>query len=49
VISNLALDDAMRLLGGPNRTIAVAGVVGIAVGAALALIGAVGALLSAFV
>jgi hypothetical protein len=49
VISNLALDDAMRLLGGPKRTIAVAGVVGIAVGATLAVIGAVGALLSAFI
>ena len=47
VITNLALDDAMRLLGGPKRTVAVAGVVGIAIGAALVLIGAVGALLSA--
>ena len=49
VITNLALDDAMRLLGGPKRTITVAGVVGIAVGAALVVIGAVGALLSAFI
>ena len=49
VITNLALDDAMRLLGGPKRTVAVAGVVGIAIGAALAVIGAVGALLSALI
>ena len=47
VITNLALDDAMRLLGGPKRTVAVAGVVGIAIGAGLVVIGAVGALLSA--
>jgi hypothetical protein len=49
VITNLALDDAMRVLGGPKRTVAVAGVVGIAVGAALVVIGAVGALLSALI
>ena len=47
VIANLALDDAMRLLGGPKRTVAVAGVAGIAIGAGLVVIGAVGALLSA--
>jgi hypothetical protein len=47
VITNLALDDAMRLLGGPKRTVAVASVVGIAIGAGLFIIGAVGALLAA--
>jgi hypothetical protein len=47
VISNLALDDAMRLLGGSRRGVAVAGVAGIAVGAALVVIGAIGALVSA--
>jgi hypothetical protein len=47
VITNLALDDAMRLLGGAKRTVAAAGVVGIAIGAALVVIGAVGALFSA--
>ena len=47
VITNLALDDAMRLLGGPRRTVAATGVIGIGVGAALVVIGAVGALLSA--
>jgi hypothetical protein len=49
VVTNLALDDAMRLLGGPQRTIAMAGVVGIAVGAALVVIGAAGALLTALI
>jgi hypothetical protein len=47
VITNLALDDAMRLLGGPKRTVAVAGVAGIAIGAGLIVVGAVGALLTA--
>jgi hypothetical protein len=47
VITNLALDDAMRLLGGTKRTVAVAGVVGIGIGAALVVIGAIGALLTA--
>jgi hypothetical protein len=47
VITNLALDDAMRLLGGPRRTVAAMGVIGIGAGAALVVIGAVGALLSA--
>ena len=47
--TNPALDDAMRVLGGPKRRFAVAGVVGIAVGAALVVIGAVGALLSALI
>jgi hypothetical protein len=47
VISNLALDDAMRLLGGPRRGVAVAGVAGIAIGAALVVIGVIGALFTA--
>ena len=47
VITSLALDDAMRLLGGTNRRVAVASVVGIAVGVGLVIVGAIGALLSA--
>lgn len=46
LISNLALDDAMRLLGGRHRRAAASGVVGLALGIALAAIGGIGALLS---
>jgi hypothetical protein len=49
VISNLALDDAMRLLGGRNRRAAAAGVVGLGLGIALLAIGSVGALLAALI
>lgn len=49
LISNLALDDAMRLLGGRHRRAAVAGVVGTGLGIALLAIGALGALLTALI
>lgn len=47
LISSLALDDAMRLLGGRHRRAAAAGVVGLGLGIALVAIGGVGALLAA--
>ena len=43
VITNLALDDAMRLLGGRHRRTAAAAVVGLGLGVALGVIGSVGA------
>ncbi len=46
LLSNLALDDAMRLLGGRHRRAAAAGVVGIGISIALTAIGAVGAVVS---
>lgn len=46
LISNLDLDDAMRVLGGRNRRAAAAGVIGIAVAGALVAIGCIGALLA---
>ncbi|MGH2427741.1 MAG: hypothetical protein ACRDGV_02470 [Candidatus Limnocylindria bacterium] len=46
LITNLALPDAMRLLGGRHRRAAVIGVVGLAVGTALLSVGAVGALVA---
>jgi hypothetical protein len=49
LISNLALDDAMRLLGGRHRRAAVAGVVGLALGIALVTIGGVGAVVAALI
>lgn len=49
VITNLALDDAMRLLGGRHRRTAAAGVIGMALGVALAAIGLVGALAAALI
>lgn len=49
LISNLALDDAMRLLGGRNRRATAGGVIGLAIAIGLLAIGGVGALLSAFV
>jgi len=48
LVTNLALDDAMRVLGGRNRRAAAAGVIGLAVALALLAIGLVGAVLSAF-
>jgi len=48
LITNLALDDAMRVLGGRNRRAAAGGVIGLAISVALLAIGAVGAVLSAF-
>lgn len=47
LVSNLALPDAMRLLGGRHRRSAAAGVVGIGIGIALVAIGVVGALVAA--
>ncbi|HSJ00340.1 MAG TPA: hypothetical protein VLA59_08140 [Patescibacteria group bacterium] len=49
LISNLALDDAMRLLGGRHRRVAAAGVAGIALGIALVAIGGVGVLIAALI
>ena len=47
LVTNLELDDAMRLLGGRNRRLLTAGIVGLAVSVALLAIGGVGAFLSA--
>lgn len=49
LISNLALDDAMRVLGGRHRRAAAAGVVGLGLGIALVAIGGVGALVAALI
>ncbi len=46
VISTLALDDAMRLLGGRHRRIAVAGVIGIGLAVVLVTVGMLGAIAS---
>jgi hypothetical protein len=46
LISNLALPDAMRLLGGRRRRLAAGGVIWIALGAALLAVGVVGAWLA---
>jgi hypothetical protein len=46
LVTNLALPDAMRLLGGSNRRIVVGAVVGVAVGIGLVAVGAVGLALS---
>ena len=48
LITNLALDDAMRLLGGRSRRAAAGGVIGLAIAIALLAIGGIGAFLSAF-
>lgn len=42
VISSLALDDAMRLLGGGHRRVVVGGIVGVGIGLALVAIGGIG-------
>ena len=47
LLTNLELDDAMRLLGGPNRRLVAGGIIGLAVATALVAVGAIGALLSA--
>lgn len=47
LITNLALDDAMRLLGGTNRRLASGGVIGVAVGTVLVGVGGIGSLLAA--
>jgi hypothetical protein len=45
VISNLALDDAMRLLGGGRRRVVALSVVGIGLGVALVVVGVAGMVL----
>lgn len=47
LVTNLGLDEAMRLLGGRNRRAAAAGVIGLAVAIVLLAIGGIGAFLSA--
>lgn len=47
VVSTVALDDAMRVLGGTNRRAAAGGVIGVGIAIALLAIGGIGALLSA--
>ena len=47
LVTNLALEDAMRLLGGRNRRLATLGVIAVALSVALLAIGGVGAVLSA--
>lgn len=47
LITNLALPDAMRLLGGRNRRLAAAGVIALALSVVLIAIGGIGAFLSA--
>ena len=49
LVSNLELDDAMRLLGGRHRRAAAAGVVGLGLGIALLAIGGVGAVIAALI
>lgn len=49
LVTNLALPDAMRLLGGPNRRAAAGAVVGAWAGMGLAVVGAIGALVSLLV
>jgi hypothetical protein len=46
VITNLALDDAMRLLGGSRRRLTVVAVIGLAVAVPLVAVGVVGFLIS---
>lgn len=46
LVTNLGLDDAMRLLGGRNRRAAAGGVIGLGIAVALLVIGGIGALLS---
>jgi hypothetical protein len=47
LVTNLELDDAMRLLGGRNRRLVTFGVLGLALAIALLAIGGVGAFVSA--
>jgi hypothetical protein len=48
LVTNLALADAMRVLGGRNRRAAAAGVIGLALAVVLLAVGLVGAVLGAF-
>lgn len=47
LVTNLALDDAMRLLGGRHRRLATLGVIAVGLAVALLAIGGTGAVLSA--
>ncbi len=47
LISALALEDAMRLLGGRNRRAAAGGVIGLGLAVALLAIGGIGAFVTA--
>jgi hypothetical protein len=47
LVTNLELDDAMRLLGGPNRRLVTGGIIGIAISIGLLAVGGIGAFLSA--
>ena len=47
VVTNLELGDAMRLLGGRNRRLLSAGIIGLGVSVALLAVGGVGAFVSA--
>jgi len=47
LVTNLALDDAMRLLGGRNRRLVSMGIIGIGLSVALLAVGIIGLLLSA--
>lgn len=49
VVSNLALDDAMRLLAGRHRRTAAAATIGIGSGVALAVVGLVGSVVAVLV
>jgi len=47
IVTNLELDDAMRLLGGRNRRLVAGGIIGLGVSIALLAVGGIGAFLSA--
>jgi hypothetical protein len=47
LVTNLELNDAMRLLGGRNRRLLTAGIVGLAVSVAMLAVGGIGAFVSA--
>jgi hypothetical protein len=49
LVTNLALDDAMRLLGGRHRRLVTLGIVGLGASVAMLAIGGIGAFLSALV
>jgi hypothetical protein len=49
LITNLALPDAMRLLGGRHRRVVATGIVGMGLALALVAIGGVGALIAALI
>ena len=49
LLSNLALDDAMRLLGGRHRRLAVLAIIGLSLAVALVAAGVIGGLVGAIV